>query len=113
MARGRRNRKTTRISHPIPMKEFMALLIPLVSVVMGIGIGMLAIYFEYRKRKEMFELYHKERMAALDKGMELPPLPEEFFRHGKPPSPHGKLLGGLVLVFLAVGMFLAFTLTDR
>jgi len=89
----------------------MALLIPLLAIFMGIGIGMLAIYLEYRKRKEMFELYHKERMAAIEKGMELPPLPEEFFSNGKPSSPHAKLLAGLILLFLGLALFVALYFT--
>jgi hypothetical protein len=50
-------------------------------------------------------------MAAIEKGMEVPPLPEEFFCHGKPPSPHGKLLGGLILLFLGVALFAALSAT--
>lgn len=82
--------------------------IPIVAIVMGIGIGMLAIFLNYRKRKEMFALYHQERMAAIEKGIELPPLPEAFFRDdGNPPSPHGTFLGGLVLVFVGVASWIA------
>jgi len=94
------------------MKDFsiylVPLLIPIVAIVMGIGIGMLAVYLNYRKRKEMFALYHQERMAAIEKGIELPPLPEAFFREDdKPSSPHGTLLGGLILVFIGVTLFIA------
>jgi len=95
---------------------FMSLLIPIIVIVMGIGIGMLAIYLGYRKRKEMFALYHQERMAAIEKGIELPPLPEDFFHeNGKSSrgSPHGTLLGGLVMVFIGLTLYLAlhFTVT--
>lgn len=87
---------------------FVPLLIPIVGIVMGIGIGMLAIYLNYRKRKEMFALYHQERMAAIDKGIELPPLPDAFFQdNGRAPSPHGTLLSGLILAFVGVTLFIA------
>jgi hypothetical protein len=90
------------------MRDIIPLLIPIVAIVMGIGIGMLAIYLNYRKRKEMFALYHQERMAAIDKGIELPPLPDAFFYDdGKAPSPHGTLLSGLILVFIGVTLFIA------
>jgi hypothetical protein len=94
----------------------ISLFIPIIAIVMGIGIGMLSIYLSYRKRKEMFALYHQERMAAIEKGIELPPLPEDFFHEdGKPlrRSPHGTLLSGLVLVFIGLTLYLAlhFTVT--
>lgn len=84
------------------------LLIPILAITLGCGIPLLAIFLDYRKRKQMFALYHQERMAAIEKGIELPPLPEEFFREdgkGKPRSAHGDfgwglfwLLGGLALL---------------
>ena len=55
-------------------------LIPILAIVMTIGAGMLKLYLNYQKRKDMFALYHQERMAAIEKGIELPPLPEDFFR---------------------------------
>ncbi len=55
-------------------------LIPIVAIVMGLGIGMLTLYLDFRKKREMFQLYHAERMAAIEKGIELPPLPPEFFK---------------------------------
>jgi uncharacterized membrane protein YfcA len=81
--------------------------VPIVAIVMGIGIGMLSIFLEYRKRERMFALYHQERMAAIEKGMDLPPLPEEFFSEGKRKSPHDMLLGGLICCFLGVTLFVA------
>jgi hypothetical protein len=63
-----------------PVTEVIAVLIPIVAIVLGIGIGMLSLYLDYRKKREFFELHHKERMAAIEKGMEVPPLPVEFFQ---------------------------------
>ena len=89
------------------IEHLFPLLIPIIAIVMGVGIGMLVVYLNYRKRKEMFALYHQERMAAIDKGIELPPLPEAFFSdNGKAPSPHDKLLMGLVFTFLGVALFI-------
>ena len=53
-------------------------MIPIIAIVLGIGIGMLAIYLSYRKRKELFALYHQERMAAIEKGIDCPPWPERL-----------------------------------
>ena len=84
-------------------------LIPIIAIVMGIGIGMLAIYFNYRKRKEIFALYHQERMAALDKGVELAPLPTEFFTddNAQPYSPRRILLKGMIWLFIGLALLIA------
>jgi hypothetical protein len=105
--------------------DIIGTFIPIVAIVMGIGIGMLKLFLNYRKRKDMFALYHQERMAAIEKGIELPPFPEKFFdefptekfldkfptpsRH----SPHRTLLQGLILVFIGLTLYLAlhFTIT--
>lgn len=89
--------------------KVMALSIPIIAIVMGIGIGMLAIYLRYQRQKSMFELFHQERMAAIDKGIEPPPIPEEFFSDdGKPYSPHRALLVGLVFTLTGLGLLVAF-----
>jgi hypothetical protein len=92
----------------------IATAIPIVAIVMGIGIGMLAIVLNHRKRREMFALYHQERMAAIDKGIELPPLPEAFFADdGRAPSPHRHLLKGLIWLFIGVGLLIALVAGHR
>ena len=95
------------------MKQILPLLIPIIAIVMGMSIGMLTIYLNYRKRKEMFALYHQERMAAIEKGIELPPLPAEFFAEdGKARSPHGRLLAGLVWLFIGISLMVALHVTE-
>jgi hypothetical protein len=47
--------------------------IPIVAIVFGIGIGIVAIVMNQRQRALRLELRHKERLAAMDKGLELPP----------------------------------------
>jgi hypothetical protein len=88
--------------------SLIAMLIPIISIILGIGIAALAIILGYRKRKTMLELFHKERLAAIDKGMEPPPIPEELFSDsGKPPSPHGTLLAGLIFSLTGLGLLVA------
>jgi hypothetical protein len=60
------------------LRHVLPLLIPIVAIVMGIGIAMLAVYIDYRKKREIFELHHKERMYAIERGMEVPPLPAQL-----------------------------------
>jgi Domain of unknown function (DUF6249) len=94
----------------------IAVFIPIVAIVMGIGIGMLSIYFDYRKKQDMFALHHKERMAAIEKGMDVPPLPPEFFQDGRRSRPrtHGDFLRrGLVLLFVGAAVSAALYNTSR
>jgi hypothetical protein len=88
--------------------ELLALTIPIVGIVMGIGIAMLAIYLNYRKRRETFALYHQERMAALEKGVDLPPLPDYLLtddnRPIRPYHPRLHLLKGLTWLFIGIGV---------
>ncbi|HEV2436814.1 MAG TPA: DUF6249 domain-containing protein [Verrucomicrobiae bacterium] len=94
--------------------DVLIFMVPIVAIVMGIGIGMLAIFLNYLKRKEMFALYHQERMAAIDKGIDLPPLPEDFF-HEEVRTPrrssHGTLLGGLIMLFIGLTLYVALHFT--
>jgi hypothetical protein len=82
-------------------------MIPIISVILGIAVAMLAIYLSYRKRKEIFALYHQERMAAIEKGVELPPLPDALLTDdGKPLQPYNPrrhLLKGLAWLFVGLG----------
>lgn len=92
--------------------EIIGVFIPVVAIIMGIGIGMLSLFLNYRKRKEMFALYHQERMAAIEKGIELPPLPDAFFTEdGKARSPHARLLTGLVWLFIGLSLMVALRFT--
>ena len=64
----------------------LSLFIPIIAIVMGIGIGMLAIYLRYRKRKEISAHYHQERMAAIEKGIECPPWPDRLLADAHQPG---------------------------
>ena|SRR5205085_6608159 len=85
----------------------LALMIPMVAIVMGVGVAFLAIYLSYRRRKELFTMFHQERMAAIEKGLELPPLPDALLTEdGKalqPYNPRRHLLKGLAWSFVGIG----------
>jgi len=61
------------------VEGILALVIPIVAIVMGVGFAMLSNWLDYRKKREIFDLHHKERMAAIEKGMDVPALPQELF----------------------------------
>jgi hypothetical protein len=53
----------------------------------------------------MFQLHHAERMAAIEKGIDLPPLPPEFFQDRKqPPTPYKYLRRGLMWLLIGIAV---------
>jgi hypothetical protein len=74
----------------------MSLLIPIVYALV-----------DYRRRRDLVEANHKERMAAIERGIEPPNLPESFYLAAKPPRRSGYLLTGLIWLFVGIGLFMA------
>jgi len=103
-----------------PLHVLLPLLIPIIAIVMGIGIAMLGLLLDYRKKREIYALHHKERLAAIEKGIEVPPLPAEFFEGNRKRGcgmndPRNGLRSGLVWLFVggAVTVALYATHPDR
>ncbi|MBI3525440.1 MAG: hypothetical protein HY066_13135 [Betaproteobacteria bacterium] len=91
----------------------LPLLIPIIGIVMGVGLAMLAVLTDHQRKREMFDLHHKERLLAIERGMEVPPLPPEFFQrgHGRwQESPGGRLRRGLIWLFVGVALMAALAL---
>lgn len=107
-------RGKTREKNPHEQKmESMGVTIALVSVVMGIGIAFFAIGCDFLKRRHLINVCHQERLAALEKGLELPPYPREFMSGadaGEPSGPSTGLKSGLV--WLAIGIGIAWFLSS-
>lgn len=82
-------------------------LVPLVAITFGIGVPLsipiLWIALNYRKRRRLMELHHAERMAAIERGMEVPPLPLELI-DGRGRRRRSSLLPGLVWFFIGLAM---------
>ncbi len=79
-------------------------LIPIFGIVFGCGIAIVAILTTYRRRKHLFELLHQERLAAIEKGVDVPPLPEAFLADdARPYNPRRNLLKGLIWLFIGLG----------
>ena len=84
--------------------------IPIVAIVMGIGIGMLAIWAEHKRKAQILEQNHRERMHAIEKGIELPPLPTNLVSQGNGPatsSPERALRAGIMMTLIGVLLFFA------
>lgn len=86
-------------------QESVALLIPIFGIVFGIGIAVVAIVVGHREKVKRVELRHRERMAALEKGIDLAPEPDfdaDRQRTGSLKSGIMGILIGIVLYF-AIG----------
>lgn len=85
----------------------VALFVPLFGIVFGIIVAIVAIVTSHREKIQRTELRHKERLAAIEKGLELPSEMEDPDEVGRR-SRAGSLRSGLI--GLAVGIVLYFAL---
>ena len=87
--------------------ESVAIMIPIFGIVFGVSVAIVAIVTEHRQKIQRAEARHKERLAAIEKGLDLPPDMDD-------PDEAGKRSGALRrgLIGVAVGIVLYFAL-DR
>ena len=83
--------------------EQMALMIPILGIVLGVSVAVIAIVTSHREKVKRAELRHRERLAAIEKGIELPldPEPEADARKG------GTLKSSLSGIFIGVVLYIA------
>jgi hypothetical protein len=75
---------------------FMSLLIPIVSAIVG-----------YRRRRDIVEAHHKERMAAIERGIDIPPLPDAFYLDADSGRKPRTLMWGLIWLFVGIALFVS------
>lgn len=94
-----------------PMDSVDPVIIPVLGIVFSLGstlaIVIVWLTLNYRRRRRLMELYHVERMAAIERGMELPPLPLELIA-GSPRRRRGSLLPGLVWSLVGLALIVSF-----
>jgi hypothetical protein len=78
----------------------VALLIPIIAIVMGIGIGGWAIYWDFRTK----QMKYKERELMIEKGLTPPSMDPEK----QPPTLEECLRRGVIMVFLGIGLGIAY-----
>ena len=61
-------------------EDVLAVFIPIIAIFMSLLIPIVYAITDYRRRRDIVEAHHKERLAAIERGMEIPPLPEAFFK---------------------------------
>lgn len=81
--------------------EQMALMIPILGIVLGIAVAMIAIVASHREKLKRVELRHRERLAAIEKGLELPP---DAYADVEPKKPL-TLRNGLAGLFIGVVLY--------
>ncbi len=86
--------------------ESLAVFIPITAIVMSLAIPIVYAITDYRRRRDIVEAHHKERLAGIERGMDIPPLPEAFFKPiGKAERPR-HLLTGMIWLFVGIAVFL-------
>jgi uncharacterized membrane protein HdeD (DUF308 family) len=87
--------------------------IPVVAIIMGLGFAMLALWTHHQRKSQLLEQLHRERMAAIEKGIELPPLNVDEIAGSSSPNtanPARVLRSGVLL--LAIGIVLFFAINE-
>jgi len=84
-------------------EDLVALLIPIFGIVFGVGVAIVAIIAGHREKLKRAELRHRERITALEKGIELPPEPDPEVDSRR----IGSLKSGLAGLFLGVVLYFA------
>ena len=83
--------------------------VPIVAIVFSLGMAMLGLWADHQRRSQKLEHQHRERMAAIEKGIPLPPpVPEASERpEGKMANPARMLRSGVLLLSLGIVLFFA------
>ena len=84
-------------------EDMLGEMIPIVAIVFGVSVALLHLLLDYKKKRSIFELHHRERLASIEKGMDVPPLPPELFesqRSRRASTPGDFLRRGLVWTFV-------------
>jgi len=90
------------------MHDIVESIVPIFGIIFGVGlpvsIPIVWIVLNYRKRRRLMELHHTERMAAIERGMEIPPLPIELIDGRSARRRRTSLLPGLVWFFVGLAL---------
>ena len=94
--------------------NWVVFLIPITAIVMGIGIGMLGMWTDHKRKSQLLEQAHRERMAAIEKGIPLPPIDgnghglTDSSRSSKNgPNPAKVLRSGVFMLGLGIVLYFA------
>ena len=88
-------------------EDAIAVFIPIVAIIMSLSIPIVYQVLDYRRRRDVVEAHHRERMAAIERGMDLPPLPEAFYSPIDRDRRPRHLLVGMIWLFVGIAIFMA------
>ena len=85
--------------------DTLGIMIPLLAIFMSLLIPIVYAIVDYRRRRDVVEAHHKERLAAIERGMDIPALPESFYNpyQRRPRS----LLWGMIWFFVGIALVIS------
>lgn len=87
------------------------IIVPVFGIIFAIGlpltIPIVYAVLNYRKRRRLMELHHAERMAAIERGMDIPPLPLALLEGETRRRRRTSLLPGLVWLFIGLAVLIS------
>jgi membrane-bound metal-dependent hydrolase YbcI (DUF457 family) len=88
-------------------EDTVAVFIPIIAIFMSLLIPIVYAVVDYRRRRDVIEAHHKERMAAIERGTDIPPLPDSFYNPMRRSKGPRYLLTGMIWFFIGVALFIA------
>jgi len=79
-------------------------MIPIVAIIAGASISMFNVWLNHRRKQQVLEQWHKERMTAMDKGLPLPEIPAYLVADA---DSLAALRSGISLVLVGVVLYFA------
>jgi len=81
--------------------------IPIVAIAFSLGLAMLGVWTDHQRRAQKLEHLHRERMAAIEKGIPLPENPQADRPEEKKTNPARMLRSGVLLLSLGIVLYFA------
>jgi hypothetical protein len=77
-----------------------------IAIAFGVSLAMLNVWVVHRRKQQMLEQWHKERMTAMDKGLPLPDAPAHIFSDAEMSSVR-LLRNGISLILIGIIVYVA------
>ena len=87
--------------------QIFVLFIPITAIVMTLLIPIVYVIVDYRRRRDIVEAHHKERLAAIERGTDIPALPESFYNPMQRLRRPRTLLTGMIWFFVGIALTVA------
>ena len=77
-----------------------------IAIVFPVSLAMLNVWVVHRRKQQLLEQWHKERMAAMDKGVPMPDVPAQLLSDADT-STARLLRSGISLILIGVIVYIA------